>query len=133
MPKRRAIELQIIPGRQDIEEITSEIAELGADSNIISLSLARSLGCKVTRKYNQMELIDKEPMSIYGNTKILIRLPPAPKTPKIDKKFMKVEMRVIENLDTKIRISKNTQMLLNILPNACSHDMSKAYQTYKKH
>ena len=68
MPKRWAIELQIIPGRQDIEEITSEIAELGADSNIISLSLARSLGCKVTRKYNQMELIDKEPMSIYGIT-----------------------------------------------------------------
>ena len=31
MPKRRAIELQIIPGRQVIEEITSEIAELGAD------------------------------------------------------------------------------------------------------
>ena len=87
MPKRRAIELQIIPGRQVIEEITSEIVELGADSNIMSLSLARSLGTKVTRVYNQMEFIDKEPMSIYGNTKILIRLPPAPKTTKIDKKL----------------------------------------------
>ena len=134
MPKRRAIELQIIPGRQDIEEITSEIAELGGDSNIMSLSLARSLGTKVTRMYNQMELIDKEPMSIYGITKILIRIPPAPKTLAHDRKFMKVEMRVIENLDTKIRIKKkNTQILLNILPNTCSHDKSKSYQTYKKH
>ena len=69
MSKRRAIELQIIPRVHDIEEITSEIAEIGADSNIISLSLARSLGCKVTRKCNQIELIDKEPMSIYGNKK----------------------------------------------------------------
>ena len=59
MSQMRAIKLQIIPGVQDIEEITSEIAELGADSNIISLSLTRSLGCKVTRKCNQMELIDK--------------------------------------------------------------------------
>ena len=126
MPKRRAIELQIIPGRQDIEEITSEIAELGRDSNIMSLSLAKSLGTKITRKYNQMELIDKEPMSIYGITKILIRLPPAPKSLAHDRKFMKVEMKVIENLDAKIRISKNTQMLLKILPNACFH------QTYKK-
>ena len=132
MPKRRAIELQIIPGRQVIEEITSGIAELGGDSNIMSLSLAKSLGTKITRKYNQMELIDKEPMSIYGITKILIRLPPKiPKTPKIDKKFMKVEMRVIESLDTKIRISKNTQMLLNILPNTCSYDKSKDYHTNK--
>ena len=83
--------------------------------------------------YNQLELIDNKPLSIYGITKILVRKPPAPRTLPHDKKFMKVEMRVIENLDTKIRISKNTQMLLNILPNACSHDMSKAYQTYKKH
>ena len=102
MPKRRAIELQIIPGRQVIEEITSEIAELGADSNIISLSLARSLGCKVTSKSGKMELIEMEPISIYGNTQILIRLPPTPG--KTDKKFIKVEMKVIESLKTKIRI-----------------------------
>ena len=108
MPKRRTIQLQIIPGRQDIEEIVSEIVELGEDSNIMSLSLARALGTKVTRMYNQMELIDKEPMSIYRNAKILIRLPPAPKSLAHDRKFMKVEMKVIENLDTKIRISKNT-------------------------
>ena len=133
MHKRRTIQLQIIPGKQDIEEIVSEIVELGEDSNIMSLSLARALGTKVTRIYNLIELIDNEPISIYGITKILIRLPPAPKTPKIDKKFMKVEMRVIENLDTKIRISKNTQMLLNILPNTCSYEKSKDYHTYKNY
>ena len=41
-------------------------------------------------------------MSIYGNAQILIRLPPTPG--KTDKKFIKVEMKVIESLKTKIRI-----------------------------
>ena len=114
MLRRRSIQLQILSGKQDIKEVVSEKVELGEDSNIMSLSLARALGTKVTLMYNQLELIDNKPLSIYGTTKILVRPPPAPKTLPHDRKFIKIEMKVIENLDAKIRISKHTQMLLNI-------------------
>ena len=114
MLRRRSIQLQIIPDKQDIEEIVSEKVELGEDSNIMSLHLARALGTKITLRYNQLELIDNKPLSIYGITKILVRKPPAPRTLPHDRKFMKVEMKIFEHLDTKIRISKHTQMLSNI-------------------
>ena len=116
MPRRRTIQLQIIPGKEDIEEIVSEIGELGEDSNFMPLSLARALGTKIRRMHNRigMELIDNKPISIYGITKILVRKPPAPRALPHDRKFIKIEMKVIENLDAKIRISKHTQMLLNI-------------------
>ena len=114
MLRRRSIQLQIIPDIEDIEEIVSEKVELGEDSNIMSLPLARALGTKKTRMYSKLELVDKRPMSIYGITKILVRKPPAPRVLPHDRKFIKIEMKVIENLDTRIRISKHTQMLLNI-------------------
>ena len=114
MLRRRSIQLQIIQDKQDIEEILFEKVELGEESNIMSLHLARALGTKITRMYNQLELIDKRPMSIYGITEILVRKPPVPKTLPHDRKFIKIEMKICEHLDTKMRTSKHTQMLLNI-------------------
>ena len=114
MLRRRSIQLQIIQDKQDIEEIVFEKVELGEESNIMSLHLARAMGTKITRMYNQLELIDKRPMSIYGTTKILVRLSPATKTLPHDRKFIEIKMKVIQNLDAKIRISKHTQRLLNI-------------------
>ena len=116
MTSRRTIQLQIIPGKEDIEEIVSEIGELGEDSNFMSLSLARALGTKIRRMHNRigMELIDNKSISIYGITKISMRLSPAPKTLPHDRKFIKIEMKICEHIDTKMRISKHTQMLLNI-------------------
>ena len=114
MLRRRSIQLQILSGKQDIKEVVSEKVELGEDSNIMSLPLARAMGTKITRMYNQLELIDKRPMSIYGTTKILVRLSPEPKTLPHDRKFIKIEMKICEHIDTKMRISKHTQRLLNI-------------------
>ena len=114
MLRRRSIQLQIIQDKQDIEEILFEKVELGEESNIMSLHLARAMGTKITRMYNQLELIDKRPMSIYGITEILVRKPPVPKTLPHDRKFIKIEMKICEHLDTKMRISRHTQMLLNI-------------------
>ena len=114
MLRRRSIQLQILSGKQDIKEVVSEKVELGEDSNIMSLPLARALGTKITRMYNQLELVDNKPLSIYGITEILVRKPPAPKTLPHDRKFIEIEMKVIQNLDAKIRISKHTQRLLNI-------------------
>ena len=114
MLRRRSIQLQIIQDKQDIEEIVFEKVELGEESNIMSLHLARAMGTKITRMYNQLELIDKRPMSIYGITEILVRKPPVPKTLPHDRKFIKIEMKICEHIDTKMRISKHTQRLLNI-------------------
>ena len=114
MLRRRSIQLQILSGKQDIKEVVSEKVELGEDSNIMSLPLARALGTKITRMYNQLELVDNKPLSIYGITEILVRKPPVPKTLPHDRKFIKIEMKICEHLDTKMRISKHTQMLLNI-------------------
>ena len=114
MLRRRSIQLQIIQDKQDIEEIVFEKVELGEESNIMSLHLARAMGSKITRMYNQLELIDKRPMSIYGITEILVRKPPVPKTLPHDRKFIKIEMKICEHIDTKMRISKHTQRLLNI-------------------
>ena len=57
MHKRRKLLIEIIPGVHDLKEINSEVVELDAYSttDLISKSLARSLGCKVTRKSGQME------------------------------------------------------------------------------
>ena len=114
MLRRRSIQLQIIQDKQDIEEIVFEKVELGEESNIMSLHLARAMGTKITRMYNQLELVDNKPLSIYGITEILVRKPPVPKTLPHDRKFIKIEMKICEHLDTKMRISKHTQRLLNI-------------------
>ena len=133
MSERRKQLIQIIPGIHDIEEINSVVVKLDANStsDLISKSLARFLGCKVKRENGQMALVEREPMAIYGNTQVLIRLPPSPgKTPY---KFIKVVMKVTASLKTNIMISKSTQILLGILPTELPHEGEKAYQAYRKY
>ena len=67
------------------------------------------------RENGQMTLVEREPMAIYGNTQVLIRLPPSPG--KAPYKFEKVVMKVTASLKANIMISKSTQILLGIIPN----------------
>ena len=99
--------------------------------NIISLSLAKILGCRIQKEKGQMALIEKEPTAIYGNTQVLIRLPPSPG--KAPYKFEKVVMKVTASLKINIMISKSTQILLGILPKESPHEVEKAYQAYRKY
>ena len=71
------------------------------------------------REKGQMALIEKELMAIYGNTQVLIRLPPSPG--KAPYKFVKVVMKVTASLKANIMISKSTQILLGILPKESPH------------
>ena len=133
MSEMKKLLIQIIPGIHDIEEINSVVVKLDVNStsDLISKSLARFLGCKVKRENGQMVLIEREPMAIYGNTQVLIRLPPPPG--KTHKKFIKVEMRVTASLKINIMISKSTQIFLGILPKESPHEGEKAYQAYRKY
>ena len=68
--------IEVIPGVNVIEEINSVVVKLNANakSDLISKSLARFLGCKVEGENDadQMDLVDKEPIAIYGITKVML-------------------------------------------------------------
>ena len=123
MSEMRKLLIQIIPGIHDIEKINSVVVKLDANStsDLISKSLARFLGCKVKRENGQMALVEREPMAIYGNTQVLIRLPPSPG--KAPYKFEKVVMKVTASLKANIMISESTQFLLGILPRELPHEV----------
>ena len=129
------IEIQVIPGIHDIEEINSVKVKLdeNANSDIISKTLAKYLGCKITKENDtdQMELVNRKPIAIYGITKIMIRLPTS--EGKVSNKFIKCIMKVSANLDTEIIISHSTQLLLGLLPEKSSHEVRKDYQEYRRY
>ena len=104
------IEIQVIPGIHDIEEINSVKVKLdeNANSDIISKTLAENLECKITKEKNtyKMELVNKKPIAIYGMTTIMIRLPTSEK--QVSNKFIKCIMKVSAQLDTEIMISNAT-------------------------
>ena len=68
--------IEVIPGVNVIEEINSVVVKLNANakSDLISKSLARFLGCKVKGENDadQMDLVDKEPIAIYGPTQVML-------------------------------------------------------------
>ena len=76
MSERRMQQIQIIPGIHDIEDMNSVVVKLNANatSDLISKSLARFLGCKVKGENDadQMDLVDKEPIAIYGTTQVML-------------------------------------------------------------
>ena len=129
------IEIEIIPGINDIEEINSVTVKLSesAKSDIISHSLAKYLGCKVKRENDtdQMELVDRKPIAISGITKIMLRLPTS--EGKVSNKFIKCMMKVSASLETEIIISQSTQILLGLLPEESPHEVRKDYQEYRRY
>ena len=74
-----------------------------------------------------MGLVDKEPIAIYGITKVMLRLPNLPG------KFIKVVMKVTASLKTGCVISRSTQISLGLLPEESPHKVKKAYQAYRKY
>ena len=79
MSERRMQLIQILPGINDIKEINSVVVKLSANtkSDLMSKSLAKFLGCKVTRKNDadKLDLIGKTPNFVYGTTQVMLRLP----------------------------------------------------------
>ena len=131
MSEKRKKLVNIIPGVQDIEEINSVMVQLDENSalDLISYSLAKFLGCRIKREKGQMALIENEPIALYGNTQVLIRLPPSQR--RTANKFEKVIMKVAVSLKANIMFSKSTQILLGLLPKESPQEIEQAYQAYK--
>ena len=129
------IEIQLLPGVNDIEEINSVKMKVNENENIdiISKTLAENLGCKITKENTgKMELVNKKPIAIYGMTKIMIRLPTSDK--QVSNKFIKCIMKISAQLDTEIMISNATKSLLGLLPEKSSHGVRKVfYQEYRRY
>ena len=129
------IEIQLLPGVNDIEEINSIKMKVNENDNIdiISRTLAEGLGCKITKENaGGMELVNGKPVAICGMTKLLIRLPTSDK--QVTKKFIKFSMKISAQLDTEIMISNNTKSKLGLLPENSSHGVRKVfYQDYRRY
>ena len=82
-----------IPWTEEIEEIRSIRAQIEKNLplNIISLSLANFLGCRIQKEKNELALVGNEPLTFCGKTYVLIRLP---HTQKIKSKFERIIMSV---------------------------------------
>ena len=129
------IEIQLLPGVNDIEEINSVKMKVNENENIdiISKTLAEGLGCKITKENaGEMELVNGKPVAICGMTKLLIRLPTSDK--QVSKKFKTCIMKISAQLDTEIMISNATKSLLGLLPEKSSHGVRKVfYQEYRRY
>ena len=124
------IEVQLLPGVNDIEEIISIKLRVNEDDNMdmISKALALDLGCKITKE-NGMELLKGKPVVIFGITTLLMRLPTSNK--QVTKEFIKISMKISAQLDTHIMISNESKSKLGLLP---SNGVRKVfYQDFKKY
>ena len=126
------IEVQLLPGVNDIEEIISIKLRVNENDNldIISKALALDLGCKITKE-NGMELLKGKPVGICGTTILSIRLPTTSK--QVTKEFIKINMRISEQLDTHIMISNESKSKLGLLPfNGGRKVFYQDFKRYKK-
>ena len=127
------VEVQLLPGVNDIEEINSMKLRVNEDDNmdIISRALAEDLGCKITKE-NGMELLKGKPVAICGMTTLLMRLPTSNK--QVTKEFIKFSMKISAQLDTHIMISNESKSKLGLLPENSSNGVRKVfYQDYRKY
>ena len=116
MSQKRNILVNIIPWTQDVEEIRSVRVQIEKNLalNIISLSFAKFLGCRIQKEKNQMALVGNEPLALCGKTHVLIRLPPSPKS--TTNKFVRILTTVAVDPKTHIILSSYSQVLLGLLP-----------------
>ena len=128
------IEVQLLPGVNDIEEIISMKLRVNEDDNmdIISRALAEGLGCKITKENaGGMELLKGKPVAICGMTTLLMRLPTSNK--QVTKEFIKISMKISEQLDTHIMISNESKSKLGLLPfNGGRKVFYQDFKRYKK-
>ena len=124
------IEVQLLSGVNDIKEIISIKLRVNEDDNMdmISKALALDLGCKITQE-NGMELLKGKPVAICGITTLSMRLPTTSK--QVTKEFIKISMRVSEQLDTHIMISNESKSKLGLLP--FNGGRKVFYQDFKKY
>ena len=126
------IEVQLLSGVKYIKEIISIKLRVNEDDNmdIISKALALDLGCKITQE-NGMELLKGKPVAICGTTTLSMRLPTTSK--QVTKEFIKISMRVSEQLDTHIMISNESKSKLGLLPfNGGRKVFYQDFKRYKK-
>ena len=126
------IEVQLLSGVNDIKEIISIKLRVNEDDNMdmISKALALDLGCKITQE-NGMELLKGKPVAICGITTLSMRLPTTSK--QVTKEFIKISMRVSEQLDTHIMISNESKSKLGLLPfNGGRKVFYQDFKRYKK-
>ena len=116
MSQKRNILVNIIPWTEDIEEIRSIRVQIEKNLplNIISLSLAKFLGCRIQKEKNEIALVGNEPLAFCGKTYVLIRLPPSPK--RKTNKFERILMTVAVDPKTHIILSRSSQVKLGLLP-----------------
>ena len=126
------IEVQLLSGVKYIKEIISIKLRVNEDDNMdmISKALALDLGCKITQE-NGMELLKGKPVAICGITTLSMRLPTTSK--QVTKEFIKISMRVSEQLDTHIMISNESKSKLGLLPfNGGRKVFYQDFKRYKK-
>ena len=116
MSQKRNILVNIISWTQDIEEIKSVRVQLEENLalNIISLSLAEFLGCRIQKEKNEMALVGNEPLAFCGKTYVLIRLPQTKK--RKTNKFERILMTVAVDPKKHIILSRSSQVKLGLLP-----------------
>ena len=75
MSQKRNILVNIIPWTEEIEEMRSIRAQVEKNLplNIISLSLANFLGCRIEKEKNELALVGNEPLTFCGKTYVFIR------------------------------------------------------------
>ena len=115
MSQKRNILVNIIPWTQDVEEIRSVRVQIEKNSamNIISLSFAKFIGCRIQKEKTQMALVGNEPLALCGKTHVLIKVP---KSRKRRAKFERIEMTVAINPKTHKILSRSSQVLLRLYP-----------------
>ena len=126
------IEVQLLSGVNDIKEIISIKLRVNEDDNMdmISKALALDLGCKITQE-NGMELLKGKPVAICGITTLSMRLPTTSK--QVTKEFIKISMKISEQLDTHIMISNESKSKLGLLPfNGGRKVFYQDFKRYKK-
>ena len=90
--------------------------------NIISLSLANFLGCRIEKEKNELALVGNEPLTFCGKTYVLIRLP---HTHKRKSNCERILMQVAIEPKTHVILSRSCQVKLLAKQDFIYKDMIK--------
>ena len=115
MSQKKNIMVNIIPWTENVEEIRSVRLQIEKHLaiNIISLSFANFIGCRIQTEKTTMALVQNEPLALCGKTHVLMRVP---KSRKRRAKFERIEMTVAIDPKTHIILSRLSQVLLGLNP-----------------
>ena len=113
MSQKKNIIVNIIPWTEDVEEIRSVRVQIEKNLaiNIISLSFANFIGCRIQTEKTTMALVQNEPLALCGKTHVLMRVP---KSRNRRAKFERIEMTVAIEPKTPIILTRLSQVLLGL-------------------